>query len=250
MTTAQDKPNKWSDLAVRAASGVVMAVAGFALIWIGGWPFKIMCLVLGGVIFWEWRQITGKNNRQWAWFLPGIVYAVLPTWALIYLRTGDHSFTPIPATAAGLAVVIAVVATVIATDVGAYFSGRMIGGPKLAPRISPKKTWAGFAGGIVGAMLVIAILQYLLPALSSRFVVDPESGISVKDVVLNAILFSLPLSIVSQLGDLFESWLKRKFNVKDSSNLIPGHGGFMDRLDGLIFAASFLALFVYGVASL
>jgi phosphatidate cytidylyltransferase len=143
---------------------------------------------------------------------------------------------------------LSVIAVVIATDVGAYFAGRMFGGPKLAPRISPKKTWAGFFGGILAAIVIIAFLQFALPKLSSRFV-HTESGFEGVFYALNAGLFSAPLSVISQAGDLFESWLKRKFNVKDSSRLIPGHGGVMDRLDGLIFAASCVALYVHFISS-
>ncbi len=241
--------SRWSDLAVRATSGVVMAVVAFALVWFGGWPFKLICLLLGGIIFWEWWQITSQNRLRWAWVVPGIAYSVLPTWALVYLRTGEHGFTAIPTHDPQLAIVLALIAAVIATDIGAYFSGRMIGGPKLAPRISPKKTWAGFVGGVISAILIVALLQFLLPALSARFIKETDASTNMASFALNAGLFSLPVSIVSQLGDLFESWLKRKFNVKDSSNLIPGHGGVMDRLDGLIFAATFLALFIFGFSS-
>jgi phosphatidate cytidylyltransferase len=246
--SASTSSSRWSDLGVRAASGVVMIVVAVALIWIGGWPFKIMCLLLGLIILWEWWRIVSHGKHLVAWMTPGVIYAALPTWALIYLRTGDHGFTAIPAGDPRLTIVLSVIAVVIATDIGAYFAGRTFGGPKLAPRISPKKTWAGFFGGILAAIAVVALLQFALPKISSRFAHE-ESGVESISYALNAVLFSAPLSVISQAGDLFESWLKRKFGVKDSSQLIPGHGGVMDRLDGLIFAASFVALYIYFISA-
>jgi phosphatidate cytidylyltransferase len=241
--------SNWSDLATRAASGIVMAVVAFVLVWIGGWPFNIMCILLGLLIFWEWYRITQKNGTDIPWLIAGLIYAIAPVAALIYLRNGDHGFTAIPSNDPRLAIVLAMIVVVVATDVGAYFSGRTIGGPKLAPRISPKKTWAGFFGGIIAAMIFLAAAEYYLPFISTKFMLaDPSDG-AVSVFLLNAGLFALPVSVVSQIGDLFESWLKRKFDVKDSSQLIPGHGGVMDRLDGLIFAASFVALYVCFVSA-
>ncbi len=237
--------SRWSDLAVRSASGLIMAAAAFAFIRIGSWPFNIMCLILGGLIFWEWQKITRQTPANIAWLIAGILYAILPVAALIYLRNGSHGFTVIPSAAPKFSIVLAVVAAVIATDVGAYFAGRILGGPKLAPRISPKKTWAGFFGGIVSAILVIAALQYFLPHVSAEFPAEPDAPARAANVALNAALFSAPVSVVSQVGDLFESWLKRRFDVKDSSHIIPGHGGVMDRLDGLIAASVFVAGIIY-----
>jgi phosphatidate cytidylyltransferase len=239
------KPGIWSDLAVRAASGVVMAVVAFTLIWIGGWPFNIMCVILGGLIFWEWFNIVKNRQHKTVWILVGLLYSILPAISLIYLRTGAHEFTALPSIDPRLAIVVSLIAAVIATDIGAYFAGRMIGGPKLAPSISPKKTWAGFFGGIVAAMAVGAFLQYFLPFVSAKFPSEPDPQMYLMYYFFNALLFCAPVSIISQIGDLFESWIKRKFDVKDSGTLIPGHGGFMDRLDGLIFAASALALYIF-----
>ncbi len=237
--------SRWSDLAVRSASGLIMAATAFAFIRIGGWPFTIMCLILGGLIFWEWQKITRQTPASISWLIAGILYAILPVAALIYLRNGTHGFTVIPSNAPQFAIVLAVVAAVIATDVGAYFAGRILGGPKLAPRISPKKTWAGFFGGILSAILVIAALQYFLPQVSHEFPPEPNATDAASDFAWNAVLFSAPVSVVSQVGDLFESWLKRRFDVKDSSHIIPGHGGVMDRLDGLIAASVFVAGIIY-----
>jgi phosphatidate cytidylyltransferase len=123
---------------------------------------------------------------------------------------------------------IFIFAVVWATDILAYFTGRAIGGPKLAPRISPGKTWSGAIGGAVSG--VIAGVAVFL------------SHFSLDDVRIP--LLALALSVASQIGDLFESYMKRRFGVKDSSRLIPGHGGVMDRVDGLVFACFAALLFV------
>jgi phosphatidate cytidylyltransferase len=242
--------NNWSDLAVRTASGVVMAVVAFSLIWVGGWPFNIACIIIGGLIFWEWLTVTKQAMNRLLWLLGGFVYATSPTLALIYLRNGKHGFTVIPSESPKLAIVMTIMIIVIATDIGAYFSGRLIGGPKLAPTISPKKTWAGFFGGILSALVfssIIAII-YLIAEYEkgtglSVFLQDSPKYVG----LISALILVVIISIISQMGDLFESWLKRKFGVKDSSNIIPGHGGVMDRLDGVIFAASSIGLLVYSL---
>ena len=123
------------------------------------------------------------------------------------------------------------VALVWACDSGAYFAGRLIGGPKLAPAISPNKTWAGSIGGVVAAVLLTLIVVVARP--------DLNAGIGL-------ILFSAPLAIISQAGDLLESHLKRVAGVKDSGKLLPGHGGLLDRLDGLVPVAPLAAAWFIG----
>ena len=120
----------------------------------------------------------------------------------------------------GFAAILFLVAAVAATDVAAFFAGRTLGGPKLAPAISPNKTWSGFIGGITAAALTGAVAAHLFGG-------NP----------MTLALTGLALGVIAQGGDLAESALKRRFGVKDASNLIPGHGGFMDRVDGLIAAA-------------
>lgn len=141
----------------------------------------------------------------------GVLYAGLPAIALIWLRDDPGL---------GMAAVLFILLAVVATDVAAYACGRIIGGPKLAPAISPNKTWSGFLGGISAAGLASAALAAWIGA-------DP-ARLGVAGVVLG---------IVAQIGDLTESALKRSFGVKDSGTLIPGHGGIMDRVDGIVFAA-------------
>jgi phosphatidate cytidylyltransferase len=228
--------HKWSDLSVRATSGVVMAAGALVLIWIGGWIFSIACLILGGIIAWEWLRITSRGPKNISMIGIGLLYALVPALCLIYLRTLYRE--PVSYSVdIGRIALLTVVTTVIATDIGAYFAGRMIGGPKLAPKISPKKTWAGFLGGLASAIIIGLLIANYVRAI-------PLAADAARQLPIISIFQSVILSISSQLGDLFESWLKRRYNVKDSSNLIPGHGGVMDRLDGLIFAAPVAVLFI------
>ncbi|MEM0900795.1 MAG: phosphatidate cytidylyltransferase [Pseudomonadota bacterium] len=147
--------------------------------------------------------------------LSGYTYCWAALTALIHLRgDGDNG--------AGFAVVVFVVLLVCFTDIAAYFVGRAIGGPKLAPKISPGKTISGAIGGLIGAIIATII---------SRFLFEPSMA------AIGMFALAVVASTSSQLGDLYESSLKRKAGVKDSSAIIPGHGGFMDRLDGMVFAA-------------
>lgn len=175
-----------------------------------------------GLFIWEW--IGNKS----AWSSAGFAYAVLPFFAVTALR-GDES--------EGLIVILVLFACVWGADVFAYFFGKSIGGPKLAPKISPKKTWAGFIGSLIGALLL------------SWLVID-FSGYSVGGSFFVMILV---LAVSSQIGDLVESVIKRKFDVKDSGTIIPGHGGVLDRIDGLIFSGVvlwFWLMIVQGFPSL
>lgn len=157
--------------------------------------------------------IVSRGNL---WLAAGAFYIGVPAVALVWMRYEVD----------GLAVVLWLLIVVWASDVGAYFVGRLLGGPKLAPRISPKKTWAGAFGGLVASVIAGGLAANLL---------DTSHGSWVPAI-------SALISVVTQIGDLFESWIKRRFGVKDTSGLIPGHGGLMDRVDGLLFAAATAAL--------
>jgi phosphatidate cytidylyltransferase len=146
------------------------------------------------------------------WAAAGVPYAGAMGLAPIVMRSdADHGFVAI----------ILLFAVVWATDIAAYFAGRAIGGPKLAPRLSPNKTWSGAIGGLAGAVLA-AVLVVQISGLGS---IGP------------AVILAIALSIVAQMGDLIESTIKRRFGAKDAGSLIPGHGGVMDRLDGFVAAA-------------
>jgi phosphatidate cytidylyltransferase len=225
-----DASPKKSDLGVRTLSAIVMlAVAGSAL-WLGGWWWTAFAFLVGLGVLREWIALSsafaGSALARLGWTVAGAVYCGLATTVLIVLRDGK-----------GAAAVLVVLAAVIATDTGAYFAGRAIGGPKIAPRISPSKTWAGLGGGIVGASLVFAAWLF------------SDSGMAnVRPPAVTALIAAgsgVAVAIVAQTGDFFESWMKRRAGVKDSGRLIPGHGGLFDRVDGLLavlFVAGILAL--------
>ena len=201
-----------SDLPKRAASALVMvAIAGGAL-WAGGIVWQVFVGLIAVVGLWElWRmaeRVAGGLGRTIMIMLAGIVYIGGAALVLAELP---------------MAVVLGIVAVVIATDTGAYFSGRTIGGPKIAPRISPSKTWAGLFGGMLAAGLV-----------SFAFFYSNVGDRAFAIMGLAALAIGAVLAVVAQAGDFLESWLKRKAGLKDSSNLIPGHGGVLDRVDGLL----------------
>ena len=236
-------PPKKSDLGVRTLSAVVMlAVAGAAL-WLGGgvWTVFVAAVALG--VLWEWWGLTSKFRRRFAWNIGGIAYVLLAAGCLWQIRLGF-----------GIYVAALVIVSVIATDIGAYFAGRAIGGPKIAPSISPSKTWAGLIGGMAAASLVLAGFLALLNSSnfisrSGGFLLHSQASY---DVVIfpteniGVILIAGPLiAIIAQTGDFFESWMKRRAGVKDSGSLIPGHGGLFDRVDGLL-----AVLFVIGLIGL
>lgn len=217
-------PKRWEGLGPRVASGLVLAAIVTAATLMGGVTFIALALLAAIQMQREWERMTAGWGA--AWRLGGAVYALLPCLSLIWLREYYAVESDVSAVAGDVAVgataVLFLIGTVAATDIGAYFSGRLIGGPKLAPAISPKKTWAGLIGGM--AMAGAA------GAACAHFADFPGS-------VPTAAIVGALLAAVSQMGDLFESWIKRKAGVKDSGTLIPGHGGLLDRVDGLAFAA-------------
>lgn len=205
-------PSTNADLPVRIASAIVMiAVAGTAL-WMGGWAWKAFVFAVALVCYGEFARLLVKATQNIGVRIFGAV-----------VGAGLLCLAALAMIAMPVAVLFGVLAVVIATDVGAYFAGRTIGGPKIAPKISPSKTWAGLIGGATLAGLVSAgsfVYQ------TGEFVLRP--------MLFIAFLIGALLACLAQSGDFFESWLKRKAGVKDSSNLIPGHGGVYDRIDGLL----------------
>jgi phosphatidate cytidylyltransferase len=198
------------------AALVLAAVAVAFLAALGRPDLALIGAALAGAVVYLLALRGGRSQPLWT--AAGPLYIGLPAIALIWLRGYDDP---------GRMLILWLLLTVWATDIGAFFAGRMIGGPLLAPRISPKKTWAGLIGAIASAGIVGAL-----------------AGTVCREAPPTALLAACgaALAIVAQAGDLGESWVKRRFGAKDSSRLIPGHGGLFDRVDGLIAAAVVLAL--------
>jgi phosphatidate cytidylyltransferase len=245
------------ELKLRIISALVMAAVILTATWYGGMMFRLFAGVLSLLIYYEWTSITKLSDTNptgyaWGWFaisvmsgntifgepsldlpllsgftLTAALFPVLrgKNWwlvgGMIYSGLSGISMAAIRGEEpTGFVAMVFVFAVVWATDILAYFVGRAIGGPKLAPAISPGKTWSGAIGGTVSGVVAGG-------AVSMGY----HGRVSL--VILG---LALLLSVFSQIGDLFESFIKRRFQVKDSSHLIPGHGGFMDRVDGLVFA--------------
>lgn len=225
-----DPQPKKSDLGVRTLSAIVMvAVAGTAL-WLGGWVWTAFVVLVALGVLWEWstlsRAIANGPLGRALWLLGGVGYVGVAAWALVRIRAVNATPT------------LLVISAVIATDVGAYFVGRAIGGPKIAPSISPSKTWAGLAGGIMAAGLSLA--AYLV--VNWYNLSFPYEDVSMGVLALVGAILGTLTAIIAQTGDFFESWMKRRAGVKDSGNLIPGHGGLFDRADGLLAVCFVLGL--------
>jgi phosphatidate cytidylyltransferase len=245
------------EVAVRVASAIVLAALALGAAVLSPWTFFVLVMVGGGLVAWEWGRLTRGNgfdgtalisavsvsaiavlvsvgrpdlavfvlaaaavafgftaasSGQAGWSLAGLAYAAFPAFALVWLR-GDPAL--------GAVAVLFLFAVAWTTDTASYAAGRLIGGPKLAPRISPKKTWSGFIVGAVTPALVAYGFALALEGTSP----------------LKLALVSLALALACQMGDLVESWVKRRVGAKDVSQMIPGHGGLLDRIDGLLFAA-------------
>ena len=247
----------WSDLRPRIISGVVLASIGLGAVLFGGIVFSAFVAVCCGLMIWELGQITGRigllaypfaavsMGGTLVWSNTGLMMdlllvLILPAFVALFAtkeRLRVFVFAAmIGATGIvlqllridlGLTWLLWLIAVVVATDIAGYFAGRLIGGPKFWPSLSPKKTWSGTSAGWLAAGFVgwLFNAEYLWPF----------------------IIFSVAVSIASQLGDISESALKRRFEIKDSSNLIPGHGGFLDRFDGMIAAS--LAIGIVSILS-
>ena len=219
-----------ADLPKRAASAAIMlAVAGEA-VWQGGVALQAFIGLVAIACFAEFallvRRATGKLPYRLLWTVAGAAYIGLAAWGLAALDQYH---------------LVAVLGIVIFTDSCAYFAGRAIGGPKIAPRISPSKTWAGLAGGMAGSAAWLAAYMALAHNAGGAVRLADSFAISGGEAGAWAVAGAL-LAIAAQAGDFFESWLKRRAGKKDSSKLIPGHGGVFDRVDGLLPVALIVGL--------
>ena len=221
-----------SDLGVRTLSSVAMMTVAIGAIWLGGYAFMALIVLVGLGVYWEFAKLAVAFARnepaRFIWLAGGLLYVGLACFTLLLFSAPFFGMTP----------TIMLIAGVIGTDVGAYFAGRTFGGPKIAPRISPSKTWSGLLGGMIGAGLMMIAIQAAIYAFRGGNAGDGDVYLTYgwKRLALTG----AALAVVAQIGDFFESWMKRRAGVKDSGRLIPGHGGLFDRTDGLI-AVAFIA---------
>jgi phosphatidate cytidylyltransferase len=278
-TPENESPHRpLSELTKRVLSGIVLIVVALVTSWTGGLILVIAFSALSFFVLIEWERLTGSDSQRRLilgmlvvacaasiafflgpvaamgagigllfvalgaallespkrWSLTGVAYASWLVMSLISLRGHDS---------VGLSAILFVFAAVWATDTAAYFGGRAIGGPKLLPAVSPNKTWSGAVSGALAAIVVcLGYVAWADVHVSARATSHELTLLSAAYIALMA----LALSVASQAGDLFESGLKRRFGAKDSGTLLPGHGGFMDRVDGLVFASA--AAFLIGLS--
>ncbi|MFM5915917.1 MAG: phosphatidate cytidylyltransferase [Novosphingobium sp.] len=242
---------KRSDLPVRAASAVAMVAVAGAAMCLGGWFWTIFVTAVALGVLWEWWGLVKGFEPRAAvraiWMVGGLIYVGLAAFMFAVLR-----FDP----PTGWPMLMMVLFGVVFTDVGAYFTGRTFGGPKIAPKISPSKTWSGLAGGILGAAagiyvaLLIASGDWFTALVNEAARLGPDDmtvvSMNNRPSVLGCLVLGAVVAVVAQTGDFFESWMKRRAGVKDSSKLIPGHGGLFDRADGMLavmFVVGLLAFF-------
>ena len=203
-----------SELTKRMISAVLLAAVLLGDLWLGSWWYLALLLIGGVLVLREFMRLVWKmtsvTGLRISWVVFGVIYITLAVHGLWQVRA-------LPA--AGLLMAAWLFLVVWATDVGAYVFGRTIGGPKIAPAISPSKTWAGLFGGAVFVMVTMYIMAMI-------------EGLGRQSLAFA--LYGIPLAVMAQAGDFFESWMKRRAGVKDSGTLIPGHGGLFDRVDGLL----------------
>jgi phosphatidate cytidylyltransferase len=214
---------RWGDLWLRVLSAAILAPLALICIWLGGAVFAALMVVATIGVTAEWVRMVRAGHAGAASLLAGEAYILLAAAGLVWLRADPLT---------GRANLVFLLVLVWASDIGAYMAGRAIGGPRLAPLISPGKTIAGALGGLAAAVLVGIVAALSLAASHPTF-------------LWRAGMLAGLLGVVAQAGDLGESFVKRRFGVKDSGRLIPGHGGLLDRLDALLavaLAASLLAL--------
>ena len=206
-----------SDILQRSLMGVLLIGMTLVAAVSGGYGFAGLVAVAACVMLYEWRRLVA--GWGFGWQLAGFFYALVPSIALLWIRE-RFAFEGVMM---GLELLLWVFITTWSVDIGAYLAGRTFGGPKLAPAISPNKTWSGLIGGMVAATVFGGLWTWLL--------------------LLPPVLLWLapPFALAAQAGDLFESWMKRRSGIKDSGDWLPGHGGALDRLDGLVVVATLTA---------
>jgi phosphatidate cytidylyltransferase len=190
----------------RTASALILVPLVIAIIINGGGPLNALVIILTILMSYEWNELVSKSAKVRLWQLIGIIYITVPMVSLLWISS----------TIDGSRWIIALLIVVWSTDIGGYLVGRTVGGIKLVPSISPNKTWSGFLGGIFLALITSNIMKEF------------------------SLIYIVLLSITAQISDLLESKIKRIFNVSDSGNMIPGHGGILDTVDGLVLSVPLL----------
>jgi len=258
----------WKNLGVRAVTGITLATICVIPLYFGGWIWAVLVALFGGRMMYEWVRMSDPNPNVLTYIIPifglivgviytaqdqhgfaalavmitaicaaigrikrggvlwsalGILYILIPSLVMIALRGMQMGFAT-----RGFSLLVFILVCVIAADVGAYFGGSYFKGKKLAPTLSPNKTWSGAISGFIFALLIGAIAATII-------------GLS----PIYGVMLAAPIVILSVFGDLLESALKRKLKVKDSGGLLPGHGGLLDRLDSLMMAVVGAALLLY-----
>ena len=223
---------KNADLPKRLASAAVMLAAAALAVGIGGAVLDAFVMLVALVAFAEFALLVARATPSWPVRIPAWLAGAAYFGVAAAILAGAGTF-----------LLLLAVGVTVFTDTGAYFVGRAIGGPKIAPSISPSKTWAGLFGGMAASVAFVFLWVWAMdaPLVWPRF----ELGLNLSvENVTGAVALGAGLAVVAQIGDFFESWLKRRAGVKDSSRLIPGHGGVFDRVDGLIpvvLVAGFIA---------
>lgn len=204
----------------RTISALVLAPIVIVSVLMGDEIFSVLLTIIAVLMSVEWVRVINSNTdfrlsklARFGWMSLGFFYVMAPMTSLLYLRSLPY----------GAQIVLWLMLSVWATDIGAYIVGVSVGGPKIAPKISPTKSWSGLLGGVLSAILTGAAFQ-------TYFENDPLPFVALSGLI----------AVISQIGDFLESGLKRRFKLKDSGNLIPGHGGILDRVDGLVTAAVFV----------
>ncbi|MDZ5761379.1 phosphatidate cytidylyltransferase [Lyticum sinuosum] len=218
---------KLNNLQKRILSSFVILPPALYIVYYGSWLYVLWVIIIGLLICYEWQTIITNNAKKilgtnlfiakFEWRILGIIYSCIFIWSMLVIRS--HNF--------GYILTMFLITVVCFTDIGGYIFGKSIGGPKIAPNISPNKTWSGLIGG-TSLATIGGYFFYLLCG----------------DFIFPYFISSPIFAILSQIGDLIESAFKRKFGQKDSGSIIPGHGGIMDRMDGFVISAPCFVFYI------